>query len=205
MYANDFDDLIITRDPNKSEGMWATFYQRTGYIPDSVDLVKCPSIAPFTKGKITANWNNGYWTYGIRGDQNSLRSSSLYYKRAPGSKTTAYFVATKKLKYPSSFFIVGDTLSSNYAKQISQLYLYTNSSTALLYAAHTNKQVNVGFLDASARSTSFSDLGQKIITEDQEPIKTSGGSWLSFFNKDRTPTRAYAYYSTNNGYNYPTF
>ena len=144
-YASDNQDKIALYSSNysiPSLGLnntivrWTQFFESGKYIK-SRDTYVCPSCLPFKwigYGNVYASFRSfirpGYASSGIE------------------------YVQTSQVKYPSKYFMFGDSLQGTY--QIFQII--PSDTTGLIHTRHSAETANIGFLDGHVNDNKKDDI-----------------------------------------------
>ncbi len=154
LYANDYNGIFFAcarygGDPISwtcmLNGDYDDTYGFSKYIPTK-KIYRCPVALPLTGG-------NGYKTYGINASKGEWSVGTW-------SRFNA-FIASNRIRKPSTFPLVADTYSS---LQFSQYYIFamknfvTQGEQYTLATLWHNKQANIGCLDGHVSSYQAKEL-----------------------------------------------
>jgi prepilin-type N-terminal cleavage/methylation domain-containing protein/prepilin-type processing-associated H-X9-DG protein len=165
-YANDYDGLLLGYNYQPSPRVWTEHVLNNGnYMNTTVsksvqDLILCPSALP-------QNFDNRYVTYGALFHYNDLPAYARFKIQVSGGDYMGIIV--KRLKNPSSFLFIGDSLyaaESPNSKANKQCYRLSWENNADRYGLNTRHSgfSNVWFWDGHAGKLSPTEYKSTIDT-----------------------------------------
>ncbi len=173
-YADDYDQHLQMSAGN---GVWTPPYVKLGYLKMTPGLICCPSIKPFETTSM-------YKTYGARIDGNSTsavyRTSASSVQTFDGNAYNVDFLQLKRIKNPTQYFQVGDSLNSNSNEQTCGVSTFT-SGAAHFYMAH-NGGMNAGYLDGHVATIMGDDIYIKMLNT--YDCVVGDGKWVYYFDRN---------------------
>jgi len=178
-YAEDYNQYLQI---SAGYGLWTTPYLYLKYL--NPKITRCSAIAPFNVTNTTTP--DEYSIYAMRQGTETdpaYRASGIsnytyqYTWTSTHSYTeSVYFLVLKRIKKPTEYFQIGDSLKSTNLQQTS-LPTMTGTATTHFYMAH-NGAMNAGFLDghvAPIRGDEFFVAARKTWTISK---------WFFYFDKN---------------------